>query len=688
MPVPNEGTTVLPSDGSATPLFFWGQWDGAAFWAPRDDGNRNLRVAHVDLTGGGSLAALNAALAQATPGRGDVGVQITGTFAATLAFEGTVDGTTWFAITAVPPGTGAAGVTSTAAVGAWRLISGGLAQVRVRVSAYTSGTVVVTVVASAASSFVRAEQGAPNSVDNAWPVTGGSVTSAGNSTAAALGAGGTFVGTGEDISLYSGVTVNTVGTADQVPGTLFLEFGPDGASWPVSIPIAVTNLSQTVPFGPLVPVRRFFRIRYVNGATGQTTFAITTTYHRMFTGQLLRTPAQILGANEPVSVVRALVEPSIFGALTLLGADRSIGGETIALPYIIQSRAQFDQPYANNDVTVTTSGGATAVQSAANGSVLTSANAAGASSARVVGNRKNRYQSGREFRIEFSKGFPAAGLANSDVLMGLSDEAGSPNQLAIGWKNTTFGLHVVSAGVFTTIARANWNGDPLDGSANSAFTSGHVPVLLDITQGNAWRIRGVWFGVGPVYLEVKSPDDKWVLAHVVRYPNTAAVPYIQNPNLFPFDEVVKTAGAGVGTLTSFGFCWDAGTVENELGFEPHEINSHKLANAALSDQTTTQNLWTVSAGRQLFIKSISITCYNTSAINHGVLELRDATSGTGGTLLAAVVMSAQLGGNFVGSAVQSFSCPVPILALVGVRAVVVSGTLTYACSIQGYEKEL
>lgn len=80
-------------------------------------------------------------------------IQITGTFVATLVFEGTVDGTNWFAMDAlpIPMATTAQSATGT---GAWEVQEAGLSQIRVRCSAYTSGSAQVTVRGVQGGSFV------------------------------------------------------------------------------------------------------------------------------------------------------------------------------------------------------------------------------------------------------------------------------------------------------------------------------------------------------------------------------------------------------------------------------------------------------------------------------------------------------------------------------------------------------
>jgi hypothetical protein len=74
------------------------------------------------------------------------GVQLLGTFTATVQFEETLDGgTTWIAKTVYPVG-GGAGVTSATGTGQWKFSTGGSTHFRVRCSAFTSGPVAVVLV--------------------------------------------------------------------------------------------------------------------------------------------------------------------------------------------------------------------------------------------------------------------------------------------------------------------------------------------------------------------------------------------------------------------------------------------------------------------------------------------------------------------------------------------------------------
>lgn len=68
---------------------------------------------------------------------------ITGTWVATLSFQGTLDGTNWVSIYGRPLSATPLPVQTTAANGAWRFATAGLRQIRVIATAYTSGTATV-----------------------------------------------------------------------------------------------------------------------------------------------------------------------------------------------------------------------------------------------------------------------------------------------------------------------------------------------------------------------------------------------------------------------------------------------------------------------------------------------------------------------------------------------------------------
>lgn len=98
----------------------------------------------------GSIAANNTSvtLSYRQFFNGGVGVQVTGTYSGTLQFEVTIDGTNYVALPALNINTGAEATTTTG-TGIFRFDVVGILMVRVRSTAWTSGTATVTVVGMA-----------------------------------------------------------------------------------------------------------------------------------------------------------------------------------------------------------------------------------------------------------------------------------------------------------------------------------------------------------------------------------------------------------------------------------------------------------------------------------------------------------------------------------------------------------
>lgn len=90
---------------------------------------------------------------QVDPSNATASIQLGGTFVGTVAFEAT-GGADWAALNCTPWSSTAIPVTSATAAGGWTCDVAGKARVRARPSAYTSGTIVVSVVTADAQSLV------------------------------------------------------------------------------------------------------------------------------------------------------------------------------------------------------------------------------------------------------------------------------------------------------------------------------------------------------------------------------------------------------------------------------------------------------------------------------------------------------------------------------------------------------
>lgn len=171
-------TSANLSDGSANSL------TSSTVGATRSlDANVTQQVLQLDRTATGTITALNGAVAVSCAGAGSAAVNITGTWSATLIFEGTTDASTWVGITALSSGSGSTAATTISANNLFVVNCGGYAQVRVRASAFTSGTASLAWNAGAGGNVVSAYQPYPAALQvTSWPaVVATTLPSAGTS---------------------------------------------------------------------------------------------------------------------------------------------------------------------------------------------------------------------------------------------------------------------------------------------------------------------------------------------------------------------------------------------------------------------------------------------------------------------------------------------------------------------------
>lgn len=98
-----------------------------------------------------------------------------------------------------------------------------------------------------------------------------------NSSTAALAANATFTGTFVNCEQYSNLTVQIFANVVSAASGLIIEYSHDGATVDDNDSFSiVANNGQTYSFGL---ASKFYRIRYVNGATIQTTFSLQAKLH-------------------------------------------------------------------------------------------------------------------------------------------------------------------------------------------------------------------------------------------------------------------------------------------------------------------------------------------------------------------------------------------------------------------------
>jgi len=124
--------------------------------------NNTVTVAEApDLTASGSLTSASSVTLPALNNASGVSVQITGTWAGTISFEGSVDGTNFFAISGNPFASSGVLISTTTANGQWQFDVGAVQLFRARCSTYTSGTIIVNLRSSAANSLIALDSPIP-----------------------------------------------------------------------------------------------------------------------------------------------------------------------------------------------------------------------------------------------------------------------------------------------------------------------------------------------------------------------------------------------------------------------------------------------------------------------------------------------------------------------------------------------
>lgn len=201
----------------------------------------------------------------------------------TVTYEQSNDNATWVAlpvISAAAANAAPALTTTTAGIFAF---TSSAAYIRARVSTYGSGTVTVVLnQKQQATPTTGVTLAAGSSSIGSVSVTGTVNTGTGyTDSTTALAASGTYTGTGRANSSAQYAFFNATAYAD-VAGTLYIDQSLDtGATYQPVASQAVTagsfgNLSVRV--AGAVGTATLYRVRYVNGATLQTTFRISSSY--------------------------------------------------------------------------------------------------------------------------------------------------------------------------------------------------------------------------------------------------------------------------------------------------------------------------------------------------------------------------------------------------------------------------
>lgn len=250
--------------------------------------NQNAQTFYTGTPTAGSAASF------ALSGQQSIRFLVTGTWSATLQAEYSVDsGTTWHVLLMHQNSIYnlSTGITGNFTANAQTT---GMTNIRIRCTAYTSGTAVVKVVESAGEAVI--------SLNNAPP--SGNFVSTNNSSVATLTSGSVFTGVSDDAREYSEMRVTVIASHASATDGLSIQQSSDNSNWDITdtytIP-ATTGKTFVVP-----RQARYFRVVYTNGGTNQSSFRLQTILNRISSASSSQRPQDTYSNENDMEQVWAL----------------------------------------------------------------------------------------------------------------------------------------------------------------------------------------------------------------------------------------------------------------------------------------------------------------------------------------------------------------------------------------------
>jgi hypothetical protein len=363
--------------------------------------------------------------------------------------------------------------------------------------------------------------------------------SAANSTTTALGAGGTFIGTPEDVSQYASLSVSYYVQPYTATGNIFVQFSntasPFYAVSNVYTPISVvTSNGFTLDF---ITQAQYFRVGYTNDSTPQTALMIQSIFHPQ--ARIAQTTTRY--AQTPTDYTDVLNTRSIIWGKTLGGGvyePVATNGENSLIVTVADPRTAFgsldvsqDTPTCQIDFIYGINTNLTSNSTASGGLVQwydgmanVATVATVSSSASLLSQRYVRYRPGEGVKGRWTAMF-TTGVAGNTQLAGLA--SGTTDGLFWGYNGTSFGIMYRNRSVDTWTPQASWNVDPMMGGIASA--SGQI---LDPTKMNVYQVKFQYLGGGNVFFYVlNGKTARFDLVHVIRNANTATQTNFRNPSM-------------------------------------------------------------------------------------------------------------------------------------------------------------
>jgi hypothetical protein len=462
----------------------------------------------------------------------------------------------------------------------------------------------------------------------------GSTPSQGNASTATLAAGATFTGSWEDTQPYVQIVSSFKATQQ---GTFTMQFSADATTVARSIG-PYTLPANTDSVQPLAPVRRYYRIVFVNTSADPSTLAISTTYNQLSSIFQTRVSDQITTLTPTTTSRSALFGKSIGGDYydsvgavdgKLFVAVRepatAFGELSTCIPTPVAHILYNYGLISQNVITSGVNGGS--VTAASSMAVLASGTTNGGS-AILYSRRELIYQPGQGGMGRFS-GLFSTPQANTTQIIGLgsSNEA---NGLFFGYNGTSFGILYINNSVSTWTPQASWNIDVMNGAGGATNPTG---VNLNPLTGNVFQIRYQYLGFGSITFFVESAETGlFEPVHRIGYPNTATSTNFSNPSFRIYARATCTSGGvGVTLRTASGALFIEGQ-QLPLGARYGLDNNKALLATTQTSLLAIRTLTTFNGvvnQSQIRVSNISIACAN---------------GGTPGVVVLRVYLNPTLGG--------------------------------------------
>ena len=378
--------------------------------------------------------------------------------------------------------------------------------------------------------------------------------SAVNSTSAALGAGGTFTGTPEDVSQYASLSVALYVQPLNATGNVFVQFS-NSASFSIILSNTVTAVTSVNAGGFTLDVTlatQYFRVVYVNDSVAQTSLAIQTIYHPQ--ARIAQSTTRY--AQTPTDYTDVLNTRSIIWGKTAGGGiyePVATNGENSLAVTITEPRAAFgevsiaentptcqvDFVYGINTLLTSTTTSNNATVTGSNGMAVLTTGAQVNSVATLVTKEYVKYRPGQGSLNRFTALF-TAGVAGSTQIAGAFGDG--IDGLGFGYNGTSFGVLYRRNNVDTWIPQSSWNYDTMLGGTASGKTL--VPTNL-----NVYQIKFQYLGGGNIFYYVLNDlSGRWVLVHMAKNAGNMTNPILRNPSMPIYLEARNTTNTSAVTI--------------------------------------------------------------------------------------------------------------------------------------------